>query len=610
MQKEQLRPNTQGFFLLTACYEDQAVLASGDVNLAKPRVSTRLRRAFTEHAPKKIDYLGLCPIQFMSIATALIPFLEHDDANRALMGSNMQRQAVSLLRSERAFVGTGLEGRVTRDSGSLLVAKQTGYVTYADAQRIEYVTPKDDPTGTQFKLIAHSVELESYHRSNQDSCLHHRPLVEANTWVQKGDCLADNTATFGGELALGRNIFVGYMPWEGYNFEDAILVSERLVFDDLFTSIHIERYDVETARLQDGQEYFTPAVANSEYLDALGIVKVGAWVESGDVLVGKISPQKDSETTPEQKLLRAIFGGTPRQVKETSFCVSHGVSGRILDRRFNCTSKKFNAKEEANAFESTGEVFIYLVQKRRLQIGDKVAGRHGNKGIVSNILPRADMPFVQNGQPLDMVLNPLGVPSRMNVGQIFECLLGLAAHTLEKNFKVVPFDEMHGDEISRGFVYQYLYEARLMTQQKWLFRPSAPGKTIVFDGRTGSPFEQPVTVGYPYILKLVHLVDDKIHARSTGPYSLVTQQPLGGRSKHGGQRLGEMEVWALEGFGAAYTLQELLTIKSDDMNGRTDAFMAMIRGTLLPKPGIPESFKVLVSELRGLCLDMTLSQIR
>ncbi|CAL6446106.1 unnamed protein product [Bathycoccus prasinos] len=555
MQKEQTRPNTQGFFLLTACYEDQAVLASGDVNLAKPRVSTRLRRAFTEHAPKKIDYLGLCPIQFMSIATALIPFLEHDDANRALMGSNMQRQAVSLLRSERAFVGTGLEGRITRDSGSLLVAKQTGYVTYADAQRIEYVTPKDDPTGTQFKLIAHSVELESYHRSNQDSCLHHRPLVEANTWVQKGDCLADNTATFGGELALGRNIFVGYMPWEGYNFEDAVLVSERLVFDDLFTSIHIERYDVETVRLQDGQEYFTPAVANSEYLDELGIVKVGTWVESGDILVGKISPQKDSETTPEQKLLRAIFGG---------------------------------------------EVFIYLVQKRRLQIGDKVAGRHGNKGIVSNILPRADMPFVQNGQPLDMVLNPLGVPSRMNVGQIFECLLGLAAHTLEKNFKVVPFDEMHGDEISRGFVYQYLYEARLMTQQKWLFRPSAPGKTIVFDGRTGSPFEQPVTVGYPYILKLVHLVDDKIHARSTGPYSLVTQQPLGGRSKHGGQRLGEMEVWALEGFGAAYTLQELLTIKSDDMNGRTDAFMAMIRGTLLPKPGIPESFKVLVSELRGL----------
>ena len=610
MQKEQTRPNPQGFFLLTAGYEDQAVLASGDVNLQKPRVSTRLRLAFTEHAPKKIDYLGLCPIQFMSIATALIPFLEHDDANRALMGSNMQRQAVSLLRSERAFVGTGLEGRITRDSGSLLVAKQTGYVTYADAQRIEYVTPKENQTNTKFKLIAHSVELESYHRSNQDSCLHHRPLVEANTWVQKGDCLADNTATFGGELALGRNIFVGYMPWEGYNFEDAVLVSERLVFDDLFTSIHIERYGVETSRLQDGQEYFTPAVANNEYLDELGIVKVGTWVESGDVLVGKISPQKDSETTPEQKLLRAIFGGTPRQVKDTSFCVSHGVSGRILDRRFNCTSKKFNAKEEVNAFESTGEVFIYLVQKRRLQIGDKVAGRHGNKGIVSNILPRSDMPFVQNGQPLDMVLNPLGVPSRMNVGQIFECLLGLAAKTLEKNFKVVPFDEMHGDEISRGFVYQYLYEARLLTQQKWLFRPSAPGKTIVFDGRTGLPFEQPVTVGYPYILKLVHLVDDKIHARSTGPYSLVTQQPLGGRSKHGGQRLGEMEVWALEGFGAAYTLQELLTIKSDDMNGRTDAFMALIRGTLLPKPGIPESFKVLVSELRGLCLDMTLSQIR
>jgi len=608
MQKEHIVPDTKGFFLLTACYEDQSVLASGDVNLKNPRVSTRLQRAFTEHVPQKIDFLGLCPIQFMSIATALIPFLEHDDANRALMGSNMQRQAVSLLRSERPFVGTGLESRIAHDSGTLVIAEQTGYVIYADAERIDYMAFDPERARDYLNPERVTVKLEPYHRSNQDSCLHHRPLVKENTWVQRGDCLADNTATFGGELALGRNIFVGYMPWEGYNFEDAVLVSERLVFDDLFTSIHIERYDVATNRATDGQDYFTRAVADNEYLDKFGVVKAGTWVESGDVLVGKVSPQKDSETTPEQKLLRAIFGGTPRQVKETPFCVSHGVSGRILDRRCTYTTQKLNASE--GAFQSTGHVFIYVVQKRRLQIGDKVAGRHGNKGIISNILPRADMPFVQSGQPLDMVLNPLGVPSRMNVGQIFECLLGLAAHTLEKNFKVMPFDEMHGDEISRGFVYQYLYEARLMTQQKWIFRPSAPGKTIVFDGRTGLPFEQPVTVGYPYILKLVHLVDDKIHARSTGPYSLVTQQPLGGRSKHGGQRLGEMEVWALEGFGAAYTLQELLTIKSDDMLGRTDAFMAMIRGTLLPKPGIPESFKVLVSELRGLCLDMTLSQIR
>ena len=453
----------------------------------------------------------------------------------------------------------------------------------------------------------HTIWLTTYQRSNQDTCLNHSPVVQANTWVESGDCLADNATSSNGELSLGRNILIGYMPWEGYNFEDAVLVSERLVFDDVFTSIHIARYEVSTARLREGQEYFTKQVEKNQYLDSYGVVQLGTWVEGGDVLVGKISPQPESENTPEGRLLRAIFGGVARNTKNTSYCLSSGVTGRILDVRCEFQRQTTNLEEES--IESTGSVYIYLVQKRRLQVGDKVAGRHGNKGIVSNILPRADMPYLQSGKPLDMVLNPLGVPSRMNVGQIFECLLGLAANTLNQNFKVLPFDEMHGSEVSRGFVYHYLYKSRLLTQQKWLFKPNSPGKSVIFDGRTGLPFDQPVTVGYPYILKLVHLVDDKIHARSTGPYSLVTQQPLGGRSKKGGQRLGEMEVWALEGFGAAYVLQELLTIKSDDMIGRNRAFMSMIRGNLLPKPGIPESFKVLVSELRGLCLDMSIARI-
>ena len=576
--------------------------------------------AFTENKVEDINFLGLCPIQFMSIATSLIPFLEHDDANRALMGSNMQRQAVSLLKSERPYVGTGLEAHVSRDVGSTIIAKHNCYVSYVDSQRIDYFTPTSKDTNLiDFKSLTaneifssnnfdhHTIWLTTYQRSNQDTCLNHSPVVQANTWVESGDCLADNATSSNGELSLGRNILIGYMPWEGYNFEDAVLVSERLVFDDVFTSIHIARYEVSTARLREGQEYFTKQVEKNQYLDSYGVVQLGTWVEGGDVLVGKISPQPESENTPEGRLLRAIFGGVARNTKNTSYCLSSGVTGRILDVRCEFQRQTTNLEEES--IESTGSVYIYLVQKRRLQVGDKVAGRHGNKGIVSNILPRADMPYLQSGKPLDMVLNPLGVPSRMNVGQIFECLLGLAANTLNQNFKVLPFDEMHGSEVSRGFVYHYLYKSRLLTQQKWLFKPNSPGKSVIFDGRTGLPFDQPVTVGYPYILKLVHLVDDKIHARSTGPYSLVTQQPLGGRSKKGGQRLGEMEVWALEGFGAAYVLQELLTIKSDDMIGRNRAFMSMIRGNLLPKPGIPESFKVLVSELRGLCLDMSIARI-
>ena len=595
-----------GFFLLNASYEDQVVVAAADTQFSAARVPARTRREFVEIVPKTIDFLGLCPIQFMSIATALIPFLEHDDANRALMGSNMQRQAVSLLTPQRAFVGTGLEARVAHDSGAVARIQRSGYVLYADSNRIDILT-ESDSTLTSTPFTRETIWLTRYQRSNQDTCMHQRPSVLPNTWVHAGECLADTSSTVAGELALGKNILVAYMPWEGYNFEDAVLVSERLVFDDLFTSVHIERYDISTSRTREGQEYITSKVEKNTYLDAFGVVEIGTWVEPGDTLVGKISPQKESENTPEGRLLRAIFGGTARDVKDTPLTVPSGVTGRVLETRTLFETTLYNKQVEC--LESVGSVYVFLVQKRKVQVGDKIAGRHGNKGIISNILPRQDMPFLQNGTPVDMVLNPLGVPSRMNVGQIFECLLGLAAHTLEQNYKVLPFDEMHGDEVSRGFVYQQLYKARCATKQKWLFRPESPGKSILFDGRTGYPFDQPVTVGYPYILKLVHLVDDKIHARSTGPYSLVTQQPLGGRSKHGGQRLGEMEVWALEGFGAAYTLQELLTIKSDDMRGRNLAFMSIIRGNLLPKPGVPESFKVLVCELRGLCLDISLARI-
>ena len=600
-----------GFVLLSAAYEDSVIVAARDINFMQERVPARTQRQFVERAPETVDFLGVCPIQFMSIATALIPFLEHDDANRALMGSNMQRQAVSLLTPERAFVGTGLEGRVTHNSGAIAIAKQSSYVLYADAKRVD-VLMQTPVQPTRCKTQSPTFQLETtwllnYQRSNQDTCMHQRPSVNPNMWVETGHCLADNTSTFGGELALGKNLLVAYMPWEGYNFEDAVLVSERLVFDDVFTSVHIERYDIATSRTREGQEYISCKVERGQHLDTSGVVTIGTWVEPGDVLVGRIRPQHESESSPEGRLLRAIFGGAARDFKDAPLCVPNGVTGRVLHCRKLFERQNYN--DQIEAFESIGSVYVYLVQKRKVQIGDKVAGRHGNKGIISNILPRQDMPFLQNGVPVDMVLNPLGVPSRMNVGQIFECLLGLAAHTLQQNFKVLPFDEMHGAEVSRGFVYQQLYHARQATQQKWLFRPGSPGKSILFDGRTGESFDQPVTVGYPYILKLVHLVDDKIHARSTGPYSLVTQQPLGGRSKQGGQRLGEMEVWALEGFGAAYTLQELLTIKSDDMRGRNHAFSALIRGLLLPKPGVPESFKVLICELRGLCLDMNLARI-
>lgn len=554
-------------------------------------VPVRYQKEFTRNSPRFVQYIGISPIQMISVATSLIPFLEHDDANRVLMGSNMQRQAVPLVRPERPIIGTGLEAQVARDSGTVLLAKKSGVVKYVSSEKV--LIQSEDSHAISNSVVEYS--LQKYQRSNQSTCMTQRPAVSEGEYVQKGDLIADGAATAQGELALGKNILVAYMPWEGYNFEDAVLVSERLVLDDVYTSIHIEKYDVEARETKLGSEEFTKDIPNmnsylARHLDDRGIVKQGSWVLPGDILVGKVTPKGEADQTPEGRLLRAIFLQKSPDVSDSSLKVPGGVRGRVLAVRVQKNT-----------------VRIYLAERRKVQIGDKVAGRHGNKGIISNILPPQDMPFLQDGTPVDMVLNPLGVPSRMNVGQVFECLLGLAGKQLNQTYKVIPFDEMYGKQASRGLVYRKLYEARQKTGKQWLFDPRFAGKSKVFDGRTGIPFDQPILFGYPYVLKLVHQVDDKIHARSTGPYSLVTQQPLGGRAKHGGQRLGEMEVWALEGFGAAYTLQELLTVKSDDMQGRNDVLSAIIKGQPIPKPGVPESFKVLMSELRSLCLDVTIT---
>jgi DNA-directed RNA polymerase subunit beta len=444
--------------------------------------------------------------------------------------------------------------------------------------------------------------LTKYQRSNQDTCINQRPLVSINEKVSTGQIIADGASTEGGELSVGQNILIAYMPWEGYNYEDAFIISERLLYDDLFTSLHIEKLEIEVRRTKLGMEEITRDLPNaSDYsirnLDQHGIVKVGTWVDSGDILVGKLTPKGESDYPPEGKLLRAIFGEKSRDVRNTSLKVPHGTCGRVLD------VKVFSRTNRDDLPPGTDEILkVYIAQTRKIQIGDKMAGRHGNKGIISKILPRQDMPYLPDGTPVDMILNPLGVPSRMNVGQIFECLLGLAATNLNVRFKVVPFDEMYGAEASRALVNKKLKQASLTND--WLFSHQHPGKLVLGDGRTGQPFDNPITIGQAYMLKLVHLVDDKIHARSTGPYSLVTQQPLGGRAQQGGQRLGEMEVWALEAFGAAYTLQELLTIKSDDMQGRNETLNAIVKGLPIPRPGVPESFKVLMRELQALCLDV------
>jgi len=586
---------------LSADREDEVRVAPGDVateddgRISADLIPVRYRQDFEKVPPEQVDYVALSPVQVISVATSLIPFLEHDDANRALMGSNMQRQAVPLLRPERALVGTGLETQVARDSGMVPISRVNGTVTYVDANAI-VVKDEDGNDHTHF--------LQKYQRSNQDTCLNQRPIVRCGDPVIVGQVMADGSACEGGEIALGQNVLIAYMPWEGYNYEDALLVSERLVTDDLYTSVHIEKYEIEARQTKLGPEEITreiPNVAEESLgnLDEMGIIRVGAFVESGDILVGKVTPKGESDQPPEEKLLRAIFGEKARDVRDNSLRVPGTERGRVVDVRIYTREQGDELPPGANMV-----VRVYVAQRRKIQVGDKMAGRHGNKGIISRILPREDMPYLPDGTPVDIVLNPLGVPSRMNVGQVFELLMGWAASNLDCRVRIVPFDEMHGAEKSQQTVETFLKEAAKQPGKGWVYDPEDPGKLQLRDGRTGLPFDQPVAVGYSHFLKLVHLVDDKIHARSTGPYSLVTQQPLGGKAQQGGQRLGEMEVWALEAYGAAYTLQELLTVKSDDMQGRNEALNAIVKGKPIPRPGTPESFKVLMRELQSLGLDI------
>ncbi|BDA40002.1 DNA-directed RNA polymerase subunit beta [Candidatus Atelocyanobacterium thalassae] len=598
---------------LTADEEDDLRVAPGDIstdtdgNIIGSVVPTRYRQEFFITSPDQVDFVAVSPVQIISVATSMIPFLEHDDANRALMGSNMQRQAVPLLRPERPLVGTGLEAQAARDSGMVIVSRTEGIVTYVDANKIRVkVTGPDnhDKVGQEIQYI-----LQKYQRSNQDTCLNQRPLVYVGEDVVPGQVLADGSATEGGELALGQNILVAYMPWEGYNYEDAILISERLVYDDIYTSIHVEKFEIEARQTKLGPEEITREIPNIgedslKNLDEQGIIHIGAWVEAGDILVGKVTPKGESDQPPEEKLLRAIFGEKARDVRDNSLRVPNGEKGRVVDVRVFTREQGDELPPGANIV-----VRVYVAQKRKIQVGDKMAGRHGNKGIISRILPIEDMPYLPDGRPMDIVLNPLGVPSRMNVGQVFECLLGWAGENLGVRFKITPFDEMYGEESSRKTVHGLLAKAAEKPRKDWVYEDAHPGKIPVYDGRTGEKFDRPITVGQAYMLKLVHLVDDKIHARSTGPYSLVTQQPLGGKAQQGGQRFGEMEVWALEAYGAAYTLQELLTVKSDDMEGRNEALNAIVKGKPIPRPGTPESFKVLMRELQSLGLDIAVHKV-
>lgn len=587
---------------MTADADENYRCAPADVKLTKDRkfvekvVPARYRSEFIMCDASKIDFVGVCPIQIISVATSMIPFIEHDDANRALMGSNMQRQAVPLLITERPRVGTGLESRVAKDSGMVIVADVDGTVERVVGEEIVIRDTHGKP---------HIYTLMKYVRSNQDTCINQKPIVHEGDKVKAGDVIADGASTCGGELSLGKNILVAYMPWEGYNFEDAILLSERCVHDDIFTSLHIEKLEIEARQTKLGPEEITREIPNvSEdalrHLDERGIVRIGARVYADDILVGKVTPKGESEHPPEEKLLRAIFAEKARDVKDNSLRVPHGEGGRVLDVKVFDREKGDELPPGANTV-----IRVYIAQKRKVSVGDKLSGRHGNKGIVSRILPKEDMPFLPDGTPVDIVLNPLGVPSRMNVGQTYELLLGLAAYLTRDYYEAPAFDEMYGENQSEIATKAELLRGIKESGCDWV---GEDGKVLLIDGRTGEPFDRPVAVGWTYFLKLVHLVDDKIHARSTGPYSLVTQQPLGGKAQFGGQRFGEMEVWALEAYGAAYTLQEMLTIKSDDVNGRNRAYEAIVKGDNIPRPGIPESFKVLVRELQSIGLDITVAK--
>nr|QJS34844.1 DNA-directed RNA polymerase beta subunit [Erythronium japonicum] len=557
-------------------------------------VPARYRQEFLTIAWEQIHLRSIFPFQYFSIGASLIPFIEHNDANRALMSSNMQRQAVPLSRPEKCIVGTGLERQTALDSGLSTIADHEGKIVYTDTHKIVFTSNGDTI----------SIPLVMYQRSNKNTCMHQKTLVQQGKCIKKGQILADGAATVGGELALGKNVLVAYMPWEGYNSEDAVLISERLVYEDIYTSFHIRKYEIKTHVTSQGPEIITKEIPHLEAnllrnLDRNGVVRLGSWIEAGDILVGKLTPQTANESSyaPEDRLLRAILGIQVSTAKETSLKLPIGGRGRVIDVRW--------IQKRGSSSYNPEMIRVYISQKREIKVGDKVAGRHGNKGIISKILPRQDMPYLQDGTPVDMVFNPLGVPSRMNVGQIFECSLGFAGDLLKRHYRVAPFDERYEQEASRKLVFPELYEASKQTKKPWIFEPEYPGKSKIFDGRTGDPFEQPVLIGKSYILKLIHQVDDKIHGRSSGPYALVTQQPLRGRAKQGGQRVGEMEVWALEGFGVAHILQEMLTYKSDHIRARQEVLGATIIGGTVPNPeDAPESFRLLVRELRSLALEL------
>ena len=593
---------------MTADEEDEYTVAQANEPLDEngyflnKKVNARHRDGFHEVEASAADYMDVSPKMVVSVATAMIPFLENDDTNRALMGSNMQKQAVPLLRPENPIVATGMEYKAAVDSGVVVLAKRAGEVTYVSADTVK-IRAKNGEID-EYKLI-------KFLRSNHGTCINQRPIVEVGQKVEEHEVIADGPATSNGEISLGRNALIGFMTWEGYNYEDAVLINERLVRDDVYTSIHIEEYELEARDTKLGPEEITRDIPNVgedalKDLDERGIIRIGAEVTAGDILVGKVTPKGETELTAEERLLRAIFGEKAREVRDTSLRVPHGEYGTIVD-------VKVFTRENSSELSPGVTVVVrcYIAQKRKISVGDKMAGRHGNKGVVSRILPSEDMPFLPDGTPLDIGLNPLGVPARMNIGQVLEVHLGYAARALGWNICTPVFDGAHEDDIRKCFSlaeeatkaddYEYKDTAKLDFSRIPL---TADAKTQLYDGRTGEPFDNLVTVGYMYYLKLHHLVDDKIHARSTGPYSLVTQQPLGGKAQFGGQRFGEMEVWALEAYGAAYTLQEILTVKSDDVVGRVKTYESIVKGQNIPKPGVPESFKVLIKELQSLGLDV------
>ncbi len=604
---------------LTADEEDRYIVAQANAKLddearfAEDRVLVRLKHGDADEVPAgEVDYMDVSPRQMVSVATALIPFLEHDDASRALMGANMQRQAVPLLRNEAPFVGTGMEYRGAVDAGEVTVAAKAGVVTSVSGDIIDVMN--DDGTTSSYRL-------DKFVRSNQTTCINQRPLVHDGDRVEVGTPLADGASTDNAEMALGRNLLVAFMPWEGLNYEDAIILSQRLVQDDVLTSIHIEEHEIDARDTKLGAEEITRDIPNVgddmlADLDERGIVRIGAEVGTGDILVGKVTPKGETELTPEERLLRAIFGEKAREVRDTSMKVPHGETGTVIGVRVFDRDEGDELPPGVNQL-----VRVYVAQKRKISVGDKLAGRHGNKGVISKILPVEDMPFLEDGTPVDIVLNPLGVPSRMNVGQVLETHLGWIAHS---GWDVTDVDEPWANRLKEVGLTHVGVDSNLATpvfdgateaeiagllenglpQRDGLRLVDAGGKAQLFDGRSGEPYPEKVGVGYIYMLKLHHLVDDKIHARSTGPYSMITQQPLGGKAQFGGQRFGEMEVWAMEAYGAAWALQELLTIKSDDVPGRVKVYEAIVKGENIPEPGIPESFKVLVKEMKSLCLNV------